>query len=373
MTSGRTIWTWIAVLVLAAPLSACGLHGKPTVERKVAPSGAPGQAEAGKAAAAPSGAVEPGSVVAPGIVETWGAETQLSAQESGWIAHVAVKEGEAVRPGQLLATLDDTAQRRAVELAGAELAEAEAALARLERGATAEELRQAQADHAAAAARGELARSEAARAALLGEGGAVAVAEVERASAEALARTALAEKAEARLQELRRGARAEDRSAARARAAAARARLRLAEANLARRHIVAPIAGTVLVSRSHSGEFYNTGAGPLFVLGDMTRLQVRLEVDEIDASAVTGGAACALYSDAGARLGAGAVFRIAPRMGRKGLPIESPTARQDVRVREVFVEIPASTGLIPGQRVWGQVSRPAAVAREAARRPPSAG
>ena len=30
--------------------------------------------------------------------------------------------------------------------------------------------------------------------------------------------------------------------------------------------------------------------GPLFVLGDTTRLQVRLEVDEIDAPAVRGGA-----------------------------------------------------------------------------------
>jgi len=371
MTSSRTMWTWTAVLALAAPLSGCGLHGKPAVERKAAPA-AGSSAPAPAAAPAATGAVEPGTVVAPGIVEAWGGETQLSAQESGWIAQVVAKEGDAVREGQLLATLDDSAQRRSVELARADLAEAEAALLRLERGATAEELRQAQADHAAAAARAELARSQAARTARLGEGGFVAAAETERATAEARAEAALAEKAEARLQELRRGARAEDRDAARARAAAARARLRLAEANLARRQIVAPGAGTVLVGRSHPGEFYNAGAGPLFVLGDTTRLQVRLEVDEIDSSAVNGGAACALYSDAGARLGDGAVFRIAPRMGRKGLPIESPTARQDVRVREVFVEIPAAAGLIPGQRVWGHVSRPA-VARETSRRQPSAG
>ncbi len=135
---------------------------------------------------------------------------------------------------------------------------------------------------------------------------------------------------------------------------------------------MAPGAGTILVSRSHPGEFYSAGAGPLVVLGDTTRLQVRLEVDEIDSSAVNGGAPCGLYSDGGLRLGEGAVFRIAPRMGRKGLPIESPTARQDVRVREVFVEVPASAGLIPGQRVWGHVSRPA-VAGETGRHPPTAG
>ena len=374
MRSDRIVWMSLAVLAFAAPLPGCGLHGKPVVERKAARGAAPaGQpaARAGSGERVPH-PVDPDQVVAPGIVESWGGDVQLSAQESGWIGQVLVQEGEAVRAGQLLATLDDAAQRRAVELAAADLAEAEAALLRLERGATADEQRQVQADREAAAARAELARSQAARAARLGEGGFVAAAETERASAEARVQAALAERAEARLHELRRGARPEDRSAARARVAAARARLRLAEANLERRRIAAPQAGTVLVSRFHAGEFYNAGAGPLLVLGNTARLQVRLEVDEVDAPAVAGGAGCTLTSDAGAHLGNGSVFRIASRMGRRGLPIESPTSRQDVRVREVFVEVPASTGLVPGQRVWGHLSR-SAVARDAGSRPPAAG
>lgn len=374
MRSDRIVWMSLAVLAFAAPLPGCGLHGKPVVERKAARGTAPAAqlaARAGSGERVPR-PVDPDQVVAPGIVESWGGDVQLSAQESGWIGQVLVQEGEAVRAGQLLATLDDAAQRRAVELAAADLAEAEAALLRLERGATADELRQVQADREAAAARAELAHAQAARAARLGEGGFVAAAETERASAEARVQAALAERAEARLHELRRGARPEDRSAARARVAAARARLRLAEANLERRRIAAPQAGTVLVSRFHAGEFYNAGAGPLLVLGDTARLQVRLEVDELDAPAVAGGAGCALTSDAGAHLGNGSVFRIASRMGRRGLPIESPTSRQDVRVREVFVEVPASTGLVPGQRVWGHLSR-SAVARDAESRPPAAG
>jgi multidrug resistance efflux pump len=126
---------------------------------------------------------------------------------------------------------------------------------------------------------------------------------------------------------------------------------------LARRQIVAPSAGVVLLSRFHAGEFYDVGAGPLFVLGDMSRLQVRLEVDEIDALALHRGDACALYSDGGGRLAGGTVVRLAPKMGRRALPLESPTARQDVRVREVFVEVPATATLIPGQRVWGHTRR----------------
>lgn len=348
----------IAAVALAALLAGCGLHGKPEVERRAGAAAA--RADPAPARPAPPGAEEPDAVVAPGVVEPWGGEADLSAQEPGWIAEIAVKEGDAVRAGQLLATLEDGAQRRAVDLARAELADAEAAREKIERGATSEELRQAEADHAAASARASLARSVAARTARLHETGVVPDVEAERTAAESRAEAALAERADARLRELRRGARPEDRSAARARAAAAEARLRLAEANLARRRVLAPGAGTVLQSRFHPGEFYGVGAGPLFVLGDVTRLQVRLEVDEIDAFALRAGAPCAIDSDAGARIAAGTVIRLAPRMGRRALATESPTARNDVRVREVFVEIPAASGLIPGQRVWGHASRAAA-------------
>jgi len=349
----------IAVIALT-PLAGCGLHGKPKIERKTrAPAAGAASARVATSTPAPTEELESDTIVSPGIVEPWGGEAALSSQEPGWIAQIAVKEGESVRAGQLLATLEDAGQRHSVELARADLAETESALARIEHGATAEELRQARADHAAAAARSALARSAAARTTRLHEQGAVPDSEADRAVAESQSQTALAERAEARLLELQRGARAEDRSAARARVEAARARLRLAEANLARRRIDAPGAGTLLLSRFHPGEFYAVGAGPLFVLGDLSRLQVRLEVDEIDALAMDPGAPCALYSDAGVRLTEGAVVRLAPKMGRRALAIESPTARTDVRVREVFVEIPAGSKLIPGQRVWGHTSRAA--------------
>lgn len=330
-------------------LSGCNLHGRPTVERKARPLTA-------SRPAAPE-EVEPDTVVSPGIVEPWGAQVELSAQESGWIAQIVVKEGDLVQGGQLLATIEDTAQRHNVELAKADLAEAQAALEKVERGTTPEELRQAQADYDAAAARGEFARAVATRTTRLHGDGVVSDDGVDRVVADAQAQSALADRASARLLELKRGARAEDRDVARARVVAARARLHVTEDSLARRRIVAPSAGTVLLSRLHAGEFYNVGAGSLFVLGDMSRLQVRLEVDEIDALAVNPGADCALYSDAGVRLAGGTIVRLAPKMGRRALPLESPTARADVRVREVFVEVPVTSTLIPGQRVWGHTRR----------------
>ena len=157
---------------MIASLSGCGLHGKPTVERKAAPP----TGSAGLSSAARAEAVDPARVIAPGIVESWGGDTQLSAKESGWIDRVLAREGERVEAGQLLVVLDDASQRRAVELARADVAEADAALARTEAGATAEELRRATADLEAATARAKLARSDAERTARLADGGAVAVA-----------------------------------------------------------------------------------------------------------------------------------------------------------------------------------------------------
>jgi hypothetical protein len=170
----------------------------------------------------------------------------------------------------------------------------------------------------------------------------VSAAEVERARTEASAQDATARKAAARLAELERGARSEDRSAVRDRLSAARARLDLAQANLERRHVSAPVAGTVLLSRYHVGEFFEVGPAPLFILGDMSRLRVRVEVDEIDVLRFETGAACSIYGDDNERITEGSVFRMAPRMGRRGLPVETPTARADIRVREVFVEVPCS-------------------------------
>ncbi|MBI3402269.1 MAG: biotin/lipoyl-binding protein [Acidobacteria bacterium] len=351
-------YTSLAVLALSVTLAGCNLHGRPTIERKARPV-APDRPAATET-------VDPDTVVSPGIVEPWDAQVELSAQESGWIAQLLVKEGDVVQPGQLLATLDDAAQRHNVELAQADLAEAEATLARIERGATLEELQQAQADYDAAAARDEFARTAEARMRRLHADGVVSDDERDRATAEARAQAAIAGRASARLVEIKRGARVEDRHAAGARLLAARARLRVMETGLSRRRVVAANAGTVLLSRLHVGEFYTAGAGPLFVLGDMTRLQVRLEVDEIDARVPAPGTACVIYSDAGVRLAEGTIVRLAPKMGRRALPLESPTARADIRVREVFVEVPRTSTLIPNQRVWGHTSRTAGHASERA-------
>jgi multidrug efflux pump subunit AcrA (membrane-fusion protein) len=338
------------LLASIALLPGCGLHGKPTVDRSKALAARPAAAQAASAELA-----QPARVVAPGVVEAWGGNVELSPREAGWIAAIDVVEGARVDSGQTLAELDDDAQRAALDLARADLAEAEAALGKALRGATPEELRQARAEAEASRARAAIAARDAERSDRLGDVQALAPAQVERASAEAQAQSAVARADDAKLAALERGPRGEDRAAVRDRLAAARARVALAEASLARRRVASPIAGVVLQSRAHAGEFFAVGGAPLFVVGDTSRLQVRLEVDEIDAFRLAPGASCGLYGDDDSKVADGAVFRLAPQMGRRGLSIESPTARADVRVREVFVEAPGTAALVPGQRVWGHV------------------
>jgi HlyD family secretion protein len=283
-------------------------------------------------------------------------DSATSPEEAGQIAQLLVEEGQLVGAGQLLAVLDDRAQRAAVAVAQADVAEAEAMLAKTLHGATIEELRRARAEAQADDARAAFARATALRWQRLGETQAVAPADVQRADAEAQSQSAVAQASAAQLGAVTRGARAEERSAAQARLGAARARLQVAAASLARRRVVAPSAATVLRSQFHVGELFTPGGAPLFVLGDVSRLRIRLEVDEIDAMRALTGAPCTIYGDDSVRIIDGNVLRVAPKMGRRGLAIESPTARADVRVREVFVAVPATSALVPGQRVWGHLA-----------------
>ena len=344
----------MASVVLGVGLSGC--HGPPAVERKSAVTGTSG------AGVLP---IDSHRVVAPGIVEPWGGAVELAAQESGRVAEVLAGEGQAVTEGQVLARLDDEAQRHAISLARAEVAEAEAVAERYQHGATAEERAQARAEHEAAVSRARQAVADAERARRLREAGTLPTADAERTTAESRALEAAALAAEARLQAIERGPRREDRRVAQERLQAARARLRQAEAALARRQVLSPLTGTVLWGRFQPGELYTQGAQALFVLGDTTRMQVRLEVDEIDAPRVEVGMPCALYTDGGARLAEGRVVRLAPLLGRRGLATETPTTRADVRIREVFVEVQGTAPLVPGQRVWGHTGNTEPVAAPA--------
>lgn len=329
-------------ILLAVPLSS-GCHHRGSIEG----------AKRTASAAAPNEALS-GSVMAPGIVEPWGDEVRVAAKEAGWIAEILVREGQSVTAGDILARLDDGAQTAGVALAQADVAEARAVLERAQRGPTAEELAQARSEWAAATARAARAAADAGRLARLLEEGLAVRADAERAQREAEQESATAASLEARYQAAVRGTRIEDLRASQRRFEAAQARLQAAQEALSRRRVVSPMAGTVLWSRYRPGEIYAPGSQALFVLGDLSRLQIRVDVDEIDAPRVALGAAASIRIDGSPEQARGRVVGLSPRMGRKNLLVETPTARNDVRIREVLVEAAQGPALLPGARVWVQ-------------------
>jgi HlyD family secretion protein len=96
--------------------------------------------------------------------------------------------------------------------------------------------------------------------------------------AEAARSTAAA--AEARAHALLAGSRREDVQLAHAQADAAEARRDQARAALDRLTVRAPISGEVLQVLVRAGEYSQLGSGPLVVIGDLSELRVRMDVDE---------------------------------------------------------------------------------------------
>ncbi|MBS0242936.1 MAG: efflux RND transporter periplasmic adaptor subunit [Proteobacteria bacterium] len=133
----------------------------------------------------------------------------------------------------------------------------------------------------------------------------------------------------------------------------ARADLSLAEDALDRTRIRAPFDGTVLQVFARTGEL--AAASPeqtLFIVGDLSQLRVRAEVEERDAAHVKVGQTVVLKTDAFAgREFGGKVASVAQAMRPPKLAQRGPRRPSDVDTLEVLVDVDAGSSLMPGMRV----------------------
>ena len=124
--------------------------------------------------------------------------------------------------------------------------------------------------------------------------------------------------------------------------ALAGAELKATETDLARLTVRAPVQGQVLQLKAHPGEFAPvaaTAAGqvPLILLGSVTPLHVRVDVDENDAWRVRGGAPAVAYLRGNRRIKASLVFvRFEPYVVPKKSLTGDSTERVDTRVLQVI-------------------------------------
>jgi len=300
-------------------------------------------------------------VVGPGRVEPISEEVRIGVEVGGRVVSVGVEEGDTVTAGQVLAELDSRDYRAAVASASARLADAAAVLRRMRNGARPDERREVSAAVAQAEAVLAQAERDATRRAALAADGVIAREESDRAARDRdVARARLTELT-ARMTLVHDGPRAEDHAQAEAAVALARAGLAEAEARLAKTTIRSPITGTVLRRDVRVGESvsFERPASALFVVADVSRLRVRVEVDETDVARLVPGAEAWVSADAfGDRRFPARVVRIGRALGRKRLYTEEPRERLDTKVLETLLDLEPGIALPIGLRVDAVIAVP---------------
>ena len=307
---------------------------------------------AASTAPAPAETVQAWVAAAPGRVEPRSGQVRLSAGLVGRVVSAPVKINDRVAEGQVLIQLEDKEARARLVAA-----EAEASARKRERDAqpatTGREAVNKAEDAVFAAqrvvtnARFEL--DEAIIADLKANG----------SSQAAAARRRLTEARDKLRQEHAAFASAHAKAASpapnrlEAALAAARADVRLAETVLDNTRIRAPIAGSVLQVNARVGEMVAPAPDqPLLVMGDMSKLRVRAEIDEPDVSKIKLGQKVFVKNTAypGEEF-EGTVAELAPSLALPRMGSRGPRRTTDVEVMEVIVDLDGAVPLLPGMRV----------------------
>ncbi len=359
MTS-RKLASWSTPVLSVAVLTAIGFAAYSLSHQTTAPVRA--EMENAKRHAVPNAAnraeIRSGFIAGNGLVEPNGEETKVGSELPGRVAVLNVTEGQKVERGALLLEFDHTVEQALLATAEAEAEVASAEFTRVKHGLRDQEVSAIVSEAKAAQARQQNAASELKRAEELASSGSVSAAELDRARRAAEAERSGYEAADARASAARTGSRHEDVAIALARVKAARARRDQAAAALALKSVYSPIKGEVLRVKVKVGEFYSPLSNqPLVLVGDTSKLKVRLDVDERDIAHVRVGALAYITATTfGDARFDGKVSSISRRIGRRTVRTDEPSDRIDVKILEILVDVDDTTKLIPGLRVTGFIN-----------------
>jgi HlyD family secretion protein len=292
-------------------------------------------------------------VAGQGRVEPLSEAIRIGTEIPGKIQAVLVEEGDRVRSGQTIAVLENDTYRAAVTSAEAEVAQREAELRRIVNGARAEERREAQAAMEAAKAVADNALRELNRRRPLYDLGAISREELEQSERNYQVALSHHREAAERHAIVNGDAREEDRSTAEAALAHARARAAAAAAMLAKTSAKAPLAGVILRKHMNAGELVSDkGDTPIVTIGDLSKLRVRVDVDETDIGKLSVGLRAYATADAFPdRQFWGRVVRVGRMVGPKNVFTDQPWERIDTKVLQVLIELDEGSDLPVGLRV----------------------
>lgn len=273
---------------------------------------------------------------------------------AGRIVSILASEGEKVSEGQLLLTLEDTAQTEALRSAEAGVAVAKANLDNLQTGSREAEIEVIRASLHKAYADQTLAQTTLDRSAALQARGLVPSAQVDTERANLARAEAQIEQLQAQLKVAELPARDAQRLAAEASLDMAKAQAAIAKSNLEDRTIEAPVAGIVERVYFDAGEVAATGA-PVLSIFPPDRLKAILFIPEPDRAGVGIGDTLSITCDG---CGAGITARITYMASDPQYTPPIIYSREE-RARLVFraeALLEHADGLLPGQPV---TARPA--------------
>jgi HlyD family secretion protein len=296
-------------------------------------------------------APSPYMATAVGRVDSADEARQLVASADGVITRLYVERGQSVSKGQPLLGVDcgpRVAETRA-RYADAQRAAASSQL--VQQGARSEEIAAAAAAVSAAqtVALNQQQRLDQASA-LIGNGF-ISKRELDARTNDLNAAKAQVAAANAKLAELTNGSRPAERVEAGAASRAALGQAQTAEALADQCTMRSPVSGQVLQIMRREGEFSGASQGlPLIIVGDLSRLTVRAEVNEHDAARIATGQKAQVWIEGQSKRWSGHVTHMASVMGRRTARSLDPTDRFDRDTREAFISFddqapPALVGL----------------------------
>lgn len=328
-----------------------GAASNPAAPSALAPATAPAAAPPAVAPAMPARAAT-WAASAPGRVEPKGGEIRIASQTPGRVAEVLGQMNDRVMAGDLLLRVDDDeAQAKLIA------AEAETAVRRRERdaetvGRLAQDRRNAEdavaaAERALFQARRDFDRALAARR--------VAAGGEDEVTKTRAAVTAARDKLEQERQALRKVQASTGMplpTRLESSLATARAEVSMAETAIERARLRSPGDGTLLQVHAKVGE--TVAPSPeqvLVVIGDLSALRVRAEVEERDVAKVRAGQKAVIRTDAfPGREFKGTVSILGQSLAPPRLPSRGPRRPTDVDALEVLIDLEGAAALLPGMR-----------------------
>lgn len=283
-------------------------------------------------------------------------EVDLAFRIGGRIADITIDEGEKVRAGEVLATLDTATIESRIGEADAQVAQARSQLAKLKNGNRPQEIGQARARVGVAEAAARNAERDYSRRKGLVGPGAISrdlwdqtIAERDRARAQ------LAEARQA-LFLLNAGSRSEDVAASRAQLAAAEAARRSVQTDRDDTRLLASVDSTVVTRSREPGAIIQPGETVL-TLAIERPLRVRAYVAETDLSRISPGMAVQVTADGNPRTYQGTIGYISPRAEFTPKSVETENLRTDLVYRLRIIVANSDDALRQGQPVTIRVPR----------------